>query len=186
MPAPPANGAAFDWLSAVPWGVAIVGTLVNLGWNFSNYRMTTGLQRRIRRETIELEEFRRIRIPIDLALGELANQKASLTSLSGSAVAIDEWRKQIGDAQVTIVDAYERLESALGRADASRFAKGEDWRKPIELIWDEFSTVINGAYNPIKKDAEARLVPATAAEKLQNIISAVEQRIDRELAAYAL
>ncbi len=186
MDASPAAGAAFDWLSAIPWGVAICGTAINLAWNYSNYRMTTGLQRKIRSETIALEEFRRVRIPIDAALGELVNQKASLASLSASSVAIDEWRKQIGDAQVTIVEAYERLDSALSRADASRFAQGEDWRKPIEIIWDDFSTAINGAYNPIKKDVEARAVPAAAAEKLQEIITAVERRIDRELAAYAL
>lgn len=186
MPAPTPDARPFDWLTAVPWFVAIVGTVVNLLWNFSNYRITTGLQRRIRRETIALEEFRRVRVPIDAALGDLTNQKATLISLSGSGVAIEEWRTQVGTAQIAIGSAWERLESALARADQSGFAHGEDWLRPIEAIWDDFSTAMNGAYNPTKKEADARLVPAQAADRLQGIVSAVERRIDRELKTYGL
>lgn len=186
MAAPPPDKAAFDWFTAVPWAVALTGTAVSLVWNFVNYRMTTGLQRRIRRETIALEEFRRIRVSIDAATGELANQRAALASLSGSAVGLDEWRTQVGEAQKTVVETYQRLSSALERANKSSFAKGEDWLRLVDPIWDDFSTVIDGAYNPTRREAEVRSVPAKAADKIGELVMTVEARLDRELQDYAL
>jgi hypothetical protein len=161
----------------VPWALSIASVL----WNYWNYRRTTGLQKRIRVDTVRLEEFRRIRTGIDTVLTDLGSQRDTLRSLSSSGVTLGDLRKQVEEQQKKILEIYLRLESALQRADQSTYASGTDWFTTIEGHWDRFLDAVDKVYGPHRPQAEARRAPSTAAGFLGELITAVEARLDREM-----
>lgn len=72
----------------------------------------------------------------------------------------------------------------MQRANASAFASGDDWLAVVESLWDRFNADINVAHNPNRGADEARVAVARAAERLDEIVAAVEVRIDREVERY--
>lgn len=183
MPAPSAP-PPFDYLATVPWIIAIGGTVVNLIWNFVNYRKTTGLQKSIRRETVRLEEFRRVRTPIDTALTELANERANLASIAKSAKSIAEWRDQVTASSEKIVLIFVRLQDALGIANSSKYTSGSKWLDGLDPIWDQFSSAIDKTQNQNRPEIEARAAAGAAASKLGELVALINSKIDDELQRY--
>ncbi|MBB4041615.1 hypothetical protein GGR34_003293 [Microvirga flocculans] len=150
-------------------------------WNFINYRRTTGLQKQIRYDTVKLEEFRRVRSVIDTVLTELGSERQTLRGISASGVTIEELRTQVGERQVKLVEIFDRLEVALQKADQSDFASGKDWTATVHGTWDRFNTTIDKVYSPHRREEEARAAPAEAAKILNEMICAVDQRLETEM-----
>ncbi|WP_157961406.1 hypothetical protein [Microvirga flavescens] len=173
-------GNASDLSQAVPWGLSFAGLI----WNYINYRRTTGLQKQIRFDTVRLEEFRRVRTAIDTVLTELGSERDTLRSLSTSAVSLEELRPQVKARQDKIQEAYLRLESALKRADQSKYASGNDWAAKAEGYEDRFLDALDKAYNPNRREDQVRPVPAAAANILHEMICAIDQRLDAEMTSF--
>lgn len=174
----------FGWLAAVPWALTALGIVTSLAWNYFNYRRTSALQRRLQRVTIRLDEFRLIRAPIDAVVSDFRTELEVLASLAKSEAGLAGWRTRVGKAERRVTSLYARLEGQLQRANASAFASGDDWLAVVESLWDRFNADINGAYNPNRGAAEARVAVARAAERLGEMVAVVEARIDREVERY--
>lgn len=175
---------AFKLLDAIPWTLTFAGIVASLIWNYFNYRRTTGLQRTIRQETVRLEEFRRIRTPIDATLTELRNERATLNTLATSGHALAELREEIAKVEQAIVKIYVRLQTALDDANTSAYASGDDWVQAVEPSWEAFINAIDGVHNPNRTDTEVRTAIVSAVSKLEQLGRAVGARIDRELQRY--
>lgn len=173
-----------DLLTSIPWIIAIGGTAFNLLWNFINYKKTTGLQKNIRRETVRLEEFRRVRTPIDTALTELGNEKANFAGISQSAATIVEWREQINASSGKIVLIFIKLQDALTNANSSQYTSKTDWLDGIDPLWDQFSSAIDKTQNTARSDIDSRSAAGTAASKLTELASLINSKIDKELNLY--
>lgn len=178
------NGQSFDWVTSIPWIVAIVGTLINLLWNFVNYRKTTGLQKTIRQETVRLEEFRRVRTPIDGALGEIGNERANLAAISQSATPINEWRQQVNSSFEKIVLTFLKLQDALNLANSSQYTSEKDWLGGVDPIWDSVGSAIDRTQNQGRPESECRAAAGTAAIKLGELSALINSKIDREVQRY--
>jgi hypothetical protein len=171
-------------LTSIPWIIAIGGTVINLLWNFINYKKTTGLQKNIRKETVRLEEFRRVRTPIDSALTELGNEKANFAGISKSATPIAEWREQINASSAKIVLIFIKLQDALTHANSSQYTSKADWLEGIDPVWDQFSSAIDKTQNTARSEIESRSAAGTAASKLTELTSLINGKIDKELNLY--
>lgn len=183
MPAaPPVQ--PFDWLNAIPWGVALGGTVVNLVWNYINYRKTTGLQKTIRRETVRLEEFRRVRTPIDTALSEIGNERANLAAISQSATEIVKWREEVTTSFQKIVLIFLKLHDALSAANSSQYTSGNDWLSGVDPIWDAFGSAIDRTQNQSRSEGDCRSAATAAAVKLGELTALVNSKIDGEIQRY--
>ena len=168
----------------IPWALTAVGILLNLGWNYFNYKRMTAFQANVRSEGVKLEEFKRIRAPIDSALIDLRPLREGLNTLSCSGTTLKEIREEADLLQKTLTEKYLNLQGALEDADNSQFAQGNDWRPPIDDRWDELVGTFDVVHNPKRNDVDVRSALTLGADKIGEISRLVNERIDREISRY--
>lgn len=160
-------------LAWVPWVLAGASLL----WNLVNTWRTQA----IRHDTVRLEEFRRVRTPIDAALIALRKHERTLGSLSKSAADSTSLRETATTVNKAMAEAYVELQSALEDANASQYAHGDDWLTPAEAAWESAVDKLGSVHNPGYTDERTREAVAGAALKLAEIVREVNKRIDKEV-----
>lgn len=162
-----------------PWGplLAAIGIVASLGFNVFNYVRTST----IRRDSISLDEFRRLRIPVDAALLDIRNERANLSSLEASDAEVDEWEKLVAAEQAKVVASHEKLLLVLEDLDVSAFADGENWSYLTLDEWDRFSDSLDAAYTPGRTIEMRKQALSAAAVSLDRLVVVVKKRIDHEI-----
>lgn len=160
----------------VPW--ALSGG--SLFWNWLNSKRTSKIQKQNRGLDHALEEFRRLRNSIDVALDELRQEVELLRGLSFSAQPIVDLQTEVRKRQESINIVYAKLTSALERTDRSPYANGNDWCDCTSQHWDEFLQEVDRAYHA-GPEAAAREAPTLAAAKLKLIASSVDDKLNEEV-----
>jgi hypothetical protein len=133
-----------------------------------------------------LEEFRRVRTPIDAALVELRTERLALNSLATSGHSLEELRAEVAYAEKRTVQAYVKLTDALDAADASAYSEGSDWQSTTEAHWEAVASDLNSVYNPNKAENEARTAISYAVTHMDDLNRAVNGRIDAELQKFTV
>ncbi|MBS7698674.1 MULTISPECIES: hypothetical protein [unclassified Chelatococcus] len=154
--------------------------IVTFIFNVINYRRTS----KIRDDSVKLDEFKRMRTPVDLALGLLGECRLTLRSLEASGALVDAVRDTAGDINREVSVAYNRLEHAFTRFDESEFALGCDWVQSLQDPWEAFVAEMDRVYAPHKSLDQTKEVIRKAADQLGVFISTVNNRLDKELKRY--
>ncbi len=168
----------------VTWVLAGGGTLVNLAWNFLNYKKTSGLQKSIRADTIKLEEFRRVRAPIDNVVSEIRELKSNILAAKDSGNDVKNLRASLIEYHRKLVEAYLKLSAALDAANKSMFVNGQDWLQLIDQSWELYNASFDGIQNQQQTDAYCREKIRDAGLHLDAICISVQDRLDQTLQAY--
>jgi hypothetical protein len=169
----------------IPWLLTAIGIIASLAWNWFNYTRTTKLQKTLRGETVRLEEFRRVRTPIDAALTEMRAEMEVLKALARSGAKLAEIKESAATAQKAITAKYLKLQIALEDADSSQFAEGADWLPPVEIIWDTAISQLDAVYAKNAKEIEVQAALSDSCTTLSELTRQVGKRIDTEVNRFA-
>lgn len=168
----------------IAWTITAVGIATSLGWNYLNQRNQKKFQTKTRSDQIRLEEFRRIRTPIDAALGELRVQRDTLRALAASAKPTPAIRREAAGTQRTLTEKYLNLEQALADADNSRFAEGQDWLQPVEVLWDRAVTALEPV--TVRRSTRASVIISLTegVDQLTQILRLTNMRLENEVSRF--
>lgn len=173
MPAPD----PFNWTQAMPWLLSAG----SLAWNWINTRRTSALQKQTRTNTLEIEEFRRIRSALDAVLADFVASRDTFNILGRSTGSVKQLREEIEKAQTDIMEVYFKLDSGLARADSSSFLDGRDWQQMLSAKWDQFGDKLNGVYKPSASRIDVQNTLEAASKILTSIIETIESRLEAEM-----
>jgi hypothetical protein len=171
------------WFSSLPWAVIAtwVGIAINLFWNWRNHKRAN----QTRADAIRLDEFKRLRTSVDLALAGLTAVRSSLRALEASGQSEKALRTQIEALNKEASTSFGNLQSALAELDASSFAGGEDWVIATSDVSDALFSEFDKAYAPRKKEAEVLLSVAAVGARIDDLNALVKKRLGTELQKYA-
>src|SRR2546423_12043289 len=88
---------------------AIGGIVVNFGLNIFNIRRTN----KLRSDTLRLDEFKRLRGPVDTTYAAIRDHRNTLRSLEASGSSAIKVRKEISDCNKALAETYNSLCDAL-------------------------------------------------------------------------
>lgn len=172
--------------SEIGWTLTALGIIASLAFNIFNYLRVSGLQKRIRRETVKVEEFRRVRTPLDASLAEFRSQRDVFRGYADSGLATKELRTQSLAAQKSLTEAFNAFAGALQDADESKFANGGDWFQPVSALWDELVIRFDVIQNPKRTEPETRRAISEIADRIERMRRVTFARIDEEMKQYTL
>ena len=121
---------------------AVGGIVVNFVLNTFNIRRTN----KLRSDTLRLEEFKRLRGPVDTAYASIRDHRNTLKSLEASGSSVTKVRKEIQDCNKKLVDTYNSLCDGLTDLDRSRLINGSEWTSGVSDVWDEIGQAFDRAY----------------------------------------
>lgn len=169
-------------VSNIPWPV--IGTYIGIGvsllFNWLNYQRTS----RIRSDTIRLEEFKRLRTPVDATLVIFTTIKDSIRSLQASAGTAQELKEQLGEFNGQLSLAYNDLDAALSSLDESQFANGQNWTANLGGRWDALTARLDSCYNPNKDVLATKAALALAADQVDDLVRSVKSDLEAEIVRY--
>jgi hypothetical protein len=156
---------------------AIGGIAINLIFNTVNYFRTS----KVRSETLRLDEFKRLRGPVDAALTAIKGHRSTLRSLEASGSSAIKVTKAIADCNKALSESYNSLCDALSDLDRSRFVQGKDWSSVASEAWEEIGEAFDRAYVRGKdivglKDAIRKIIA-----KIDNLLQAINKRLDSQI-----
>jgi hypothetical protein len=156
---------------------AAAGIAINFIFNIVNFVRAN----RLRSRTLDLEEFKRLRAPVDAALVKMREHRATLRSLESSGSAVARLKKAIADCNREMSHTYNLLIDALTDIDRSKLVNGSSWATPIASMWDEFCTAIDATYVQQKDLAATKVALKRALDRLDVLITRVADDLDAEL-----
>lgn len=122
--------------------VSFSGIIGSLGWNLYNHREN----RRLRRDTIRLDEFKRLRLPVDAAYVAIRNHCASLKSLEASGSSPAKILRAVSVCNKALLQDYDLLCDALADLDRSTIVGGQRWVEGLIDPWDQISCAFDAVY----------------------------------------
>ena len=128
--------------------IALLLSLASLIWNEVNRRQTNKMVKKLRKESIRLEEFRStVKDPLRDALSAFEQISMTVEALKSSSQALAKQENKIFKLNEDVISALTRLESRLNDANNSRFADGTKWLHDFEdqqnIVYDELNYALN-------------------------------------------
>ena len=191
---PPDPGV--DWRL---WSLAITGALGALlslyntwrtGQNAKEAKANRNELQRIEAEnrtrSIKLEEFRSsVRDPIRASASELPLLVRRLAGVANTRTSIDQLTDTIEELNGEAITAIGRIMDALGEANRSRFADGEDWADGIDRFEDAVAEAFNVALDSTRAHAARLAAVKDVSDQLTALQMTVNNRVDERLERYA-
>lgn len=178
-----AQAASFDWDSIRLWGALFI-SIASLAWSERNRRVTERATRKLRTETIRLEEFRSgVKAPLLAALEDCEDAATKAEAVSRSGKTLIELKDDIENLNRSSIDALSKLETRLSDANASAFAQGDDWLDGFNDFEDRVLAAFNEASNVVNSDANRRHALLKVKTTLGQLRSSVKSRIDAHIDA---
>ncbi|HEV7287744.1 hypothetical protein [Sphingomonas sp.] len=137
----PAN--AITTAQAVGWSVTGIGIVISLGWNFYNSWRTRKVAEQLRTEQYRAGQWARVRDRIESALDDLVDASRVVVHQAQQLDESNFQSKVVGVLLILLVDAQDKLASALEEAKLSAYCEGDHWydaangkRQGSETSWD--------------------------------------------------
>lgn len=168
-----------DTLTQLPLkdAAAIGGIALNLFLNALNFRRTN----KLRSDTLRLDEFKRLRGPVDTAFSAIRDHRNTLRSLEASGSSIIKVRKNISECNKALVDSYNTLSDALLDLDRSKLVSGTDWMSGVSDAWDEIGQAFDRAYIRERDLAGIKDSIRKIIVKIDFMLELLHQRLDAEI-----
>lgn len=179
--ATPSTGATASSIATkdvVGWTLTFLSVGASLFWNWKNQQKAD----RIRASSFKMDEFKRVRDPIETELRELLSLKQKISPYAKSDPSRPKFRAEVKDFNKQANEIYRRLDDALDHANYSGFVGGNDWRVP-EQLWDQTLTSFDLALSEARSFDENKRGLEKTAEHIAAIISHVRSRIETEVQA---
>ena len=157
--------------------ISLVGFIVNLIFNVANYRRTSA----VRDDTLRLDEFKRLRTPVDAAVLDIRSSIKTLRSLEASGSSVAKILKEIVGCNKALAETYDQLCDALGDLDRSQLVTGTAWLNDIPDAWDDVYTAFNAAYVRGKDLAALRGSIHNIIHKLDVLVAVIHHKLDAEI-----
>lgn len=146
----------------IGWGLTALGITISLGWNWFNQRRTIKTAELLRIEQYRNVQWTRVRGAIEKAVDGLVDAGFVIQKQAQSMDADQPGNDSIDLYNLTMIQAQDKLASALGEAERSAYCNGTEWASTAngvlvgqECSWDLILAAI----------AEAQAAP-TKLEKL--------------------
>ncbi|MCP3460315.1 hypothetical protein [Bradyrhizobium sp. CCGUVB23] len=155
----------------------VSGVVISLVFNVINFRRTSA----VRRDTLRLDEFKRLRGPVDAVVTLINSHRNSLRSLEASGTGAVKLKKAVAESNKALSDAYNQLEDALSDLDRSQFVKGKDWTSIATEGWDEVVEAFDRIY---ARNGDAALMKEGIKKviiKIDELVTAVKNRLDTQI-----
>lgn len=153
----------------------------NFAWNYFNYHRTKSL----RSASINFDEFKRIRDPVEAALSDLDDKKESLKVMEMSASSRDQIVSELQQLNKDILAISNTLYSKLKIIDKSKFADGDDWTNSAEECFEQFFATLDRVYNSNTSDDKIKSYIYEATIVLEEILNKIRFRLDEQVKRYA-
>lgn len=138
------------------WGTLVV-SIISLLWNLGNTIYTSRSTRRLRRQTVSLDEFRHtIREPIKFALAACEEIGARAEAIAVSAKPLDDMVGEVEQLNKDAISAIYTLSDRLEEADRSIFSPETGWLHRYELVSDKILEYFNDACDISKSDVQRK------------------------------
>jgi hypothetical protein len=156
---------------------ALGGVALNLVLNIFNLRRTS----KLRSDTLRLEEFKRLRVPVDTAYASIKDHRITIKSLEASGGTPTKVRKAISDCNRDLSNSYNSLCDALADLDRSTLVSGKTWMQGVPEAWDQIVEAFDRAYVKEKdlaalKDAIRRVI-----SKIDDLLTLLLGKLDAEI-----
>ncbi|MBR0834109.1 hypothetical protein JQ612_12990 [Bradyrhizobium manausense] len=156
---------------------AFGGVALNLVLNVFNLRRTN----KLRSDTLRLEEFKRLRVPVDTAYAAIKEHRATLKSLEASGGAATKVRKSISDCNKELSNTFNSLCDALADLDRSTLVSGKAWVLGVPEAWDQIAEAFDRAYVKEKDLAALKEVIRKIIIKIDDLLTLVLGKLDAEI-----
>ena len=181
------------WLVAATAATSLLLSLYNTwrtGQNAKEAKANRNELQRIEAEnktrSIKLEEFRSsVRDPIRTAASELPPLVRRLAGVANTRTSIDQLINTIEELNGETFTAIGRVMDALGEANRSRFADGDDWADGIDRFEDAVAEAFNVALDSTQSHAARLAAVKDVGNQLTELQMTVNNRVDERLEQYA-
>ncbi|NTG29971.1 hypothetical protein G6L08_22750 [Agrobacterium rhizogenes] len=152
----PQDASSFAWDEVRLWG-ALVISIVSILWSERNRQTTNRATRKLRAETISLDEFRSlVKTPVLEALSGCEEAATKAEAIAHSGQTLEELKKDIEELNRSTILALSNLELRLSDANESAFADGSEWLDDFNDCEDAVLAGFNEASNTVNSDANRR------------------------------
>jgi hypothetical protein len=156
---------------------SVAGIVLNFALGIFNYVRTN----KLRSDTLRLDEFKRLRAPVDSAVTAIRNCRNTLRSLEASGASVAKVRKEVSDCNKELAAQYSSLCDALVDLDNSKLIKGADWMAGISEAWDEIGNAFNSAYVRENDLAALRAAVRRVIGKIDEFLKLLHAKLDAEI-----
>lgn len=156
---------------------AIGGIVLNFALNIFNYVRTN----RLRSDTLRLDEFKRLRSPVDTAAAAIRDHRNTLRSLEASGSSVTKVRRDISECNKALADSYNSLSDALADLDRSKLITGTDWTSGISDAWDDIVDAFDRAYVREKDLAGLKEAIRKIIVKIDHLLKMLHEKLDAEI-----
>jgi hypothetical protein len=156
---------------------AIGGIVLNLVLNIFNLRRTS----KLRSDTLRLEEFKRLRAPVDAAYAAIRDHRNTLRSLEASGSSVTKVRKDVSECNKALAESYNSLCDALADLDRSKLIHGTDWISGVSDQWDQIVAAFDGAYVREKNLSAMKEAIRKIIVRIDNLLKLLHSRLDAEI-----
>ncbi|MGR3605290.1 hypothetical protein [Sulfitobacter sp.] len=166
--------------------IALILSIGSLIWNEVNRRKTNAMARRLRQESIRLEEFRSaVKDPLRQSLTgcEVVAQRAEALATSGKSLS--DLREDLSTLNTESIAALSDLENRLSDANQSIFADGADWLAEFEIKQDTIYQKLDLAVNENRPESDRRRALIEIKSEFISLRAGTNTRIDTEIASLA-
>jgi hypothetical protein len=182
-PKPP----GWDVPTMIPWFLTGLGFIITVAVAAYNLRKAKELQSNNRRQQLQLEEFRRIRAPVDSAIQTLRTQRRGLnTFIPMPAGDIGLIRTEAAPFEKAIAESFVDLSDGLASFDHSPHAAGSDWLVSAEGHWDAYNDSMFRFSDKMTSDVDRKGAFDQAVTQLQLLLDALEGRLNAEFQRHLL
>jgi hypothetical protein len=158
-------------------GAAFVGLAVNFGLNVFNIGRTN----KLRSDALRLEEFKRLRGPVDTAYSAIKDHRTALKSLEASGGSTAKVRKSIADCNKELSQSYNALCDALADLDRSSLVSGKTWMQDVPEKWDQIVEAFDRTYVKEKDLAALKDAIRKVITKIDELLTLVLGKLDAEI-----
>ncbi|MCZ4430701.1 hypothetical protein O3S81_13430 [Agrobacterium sp. SOY23] len=175
-----AKAATSTWDDVRLWG-AVVISLVSLCVSERNRQSTNKATKKLRKQTLRLEEFRTgVKTPLIDALKDCEEAATKSEAIARSGKTLKQLGQDIQDLNRATIDALSKVETRLTDANHSEFAEGDDWLEDFNGYQDKILAGFNEASNPVNSEASRRDALLKVKTNLGALRSSIKSRIDFE------
>lgn len=171
------EGYGLKLIDVLAYAGAMLAALANAIFTLFTYMRGE----RTRRLTVDLEEIRRLRSPIDVQVLNLRSEAQNLRSLQGSAGDVAHLRGEVEAVNPRLIEEQLRLASLLKAFDDSKFVEGKNWHDEIEDRWERLLDTLNRAYAPAATVNTVKVAAVAVADLIDALIRHINNRIEEEI-----